>query len=51
VSEETKDQTPGDAEPEQDEGVRPPRLAMFVLVLFPFALVVIFGLLYAWIRR
>ena len=43
---------PGSApEPEQDEGGRPPRLAMLVLVLFPFALVVIFGLLYTWIRR
>jgi hypothetical protein len=36
---------------ELDEEVRPPRLAMLLLVLFPFALVVIFGLLYAWIRR
>ena len=51
MSEEKKDRAPESAEPEKDEGRRPPLLHLLILVLFPFALVVIFGLLYVWIRR
>jgi hypothetical protein len=38
-----------DEEGEAEE--RPPRLALLLLVLFPFLLVVGIALLYGWIRR
>jgi hypothetical protein len=34
-----------------EEGVDPPRLALLLLVLFPFLLVIVLGLLYSWIGR
>ena len=38
---------PGELEPEE----RPPRLQLVILVLFPFALVVVIALLYMWLTR
>jgi hypothetical protein len=51
VTEERDDRTRETHQDEPSDGERPPRAAMLILVLFPFALIVIFGLLYAWIRR
>jgi hypothetical protein len=50
VSEQKEDRPPGGLEPDQGEGVRPHRLAMLILVLFPFALMAVVALLYVWIR-
>ena len=37
-------------EPEED-GADPPRLALLLLVLFPFLLMIVLWLLYNWITR
>ena len=42
---------PTKGERPDEEGVDPPRLALLLLVLFPFLLVIVIGLLYNWISR
>jgi hypothetical protein len=42
----------GHESPEEEGGEeRPPRLALLLLVLFPFLLVIAIAVLYGWLRR